>query len=129
MARVAMASYETDPDDDTGGVAWLLEKAGVKTYSMDLTNDPRFFQDNVIKFRLQAFATMGMVSGYLTGATQGEIFSMSKDMYWWRGGNFDFDGALQFFSFFLLCCVFFLNLLATYVSVCQPYHTYRLMSS
>jgi hypothetical protein len=73
---------------------------------------------------------LGVVCSYLVGTVQGDIFAMDKDMPLLRSGfKFDLDGCLQLFSFFLLCIVFFLNMLATYISVAQPYHTLRLMTS
>merc|ERR1719471_545799 len=42
---------------------------------------------------------------------------------------YTFDGICQFLGFSLMCLVLFANMLATYVGVAQPYHTYRLMTA
>lgn len=104
--------------------------ANVRTYSMDLTNDPRFFQDNIINYRLAAFGQLGVVSTLLVGVAQTEIFDMNKNMgLFQKGMTLDRDGIFQLLSFVLLSMVFFLNMLATYIGFAQPYHTYRLMTS
>lgn len=102
----------------------------VRTYSMDLQNDPRFFQDNVINYRLNAFASLSVVSSLLLGVAQADIFAMNKNMsIFLENGHLDRDGILQLMSFILLSIVFIANVLATYIGVAQPYHTYRLMTS
>jgi hypothetical protein len=91
---------------------------------MDITNDPRFFTDNVINYRLAAFGSCGVISGIMVDCAMADIFNMDKSMnprHW--------IGAIQLVSFFLLAWVLFFNLTATYVSVAQPYHCYRLMTS
>lgn len=103
---------------------------------MDIINDPRFFQDNVINYRLAAFGTLSTVSGFLVGTVQADIFAMDKRMPIFRhakdGSNnwiIDMDGVIQLTTFSLLCVIFFLNMLAVYVGVAQPYHAMRLMTS
>lgn len=121
------SKYHGEHHDLTHGIrAW----ANVRTYSMDLVNDPRFFQDNVINYRLNAFGQLGVVSSLLVGVAQSEIFEMDKNMSLFaKGMALDRDGIFQLISFMLLCIVFFLNMLATYIGFAQPYHTYRLMTS
>jgi hypothetical protein len=116
---------------DVWGPQALLERMElVRSHSMDITNDPRFYQDNVINYRLNAFAGLGMVSGFLVGVAQGEVFAMNKNMALFTAGSgFDVDGILQLVSFFMLCLVFFANILGLYISVAQPYHTLRLMTA
>jgi len=97
---------------------------------MDLQNDPRFFQDNVINYRLSAFASLSVVSSLLIGVAQADIFCMNKSMsIFLKNGHLDRDGILQLISFILMSIVFIANVLATYIGVAQPYHTYRLMTS
>merc|ERR1719450_1748379 len=61
----------------------------VHSDSMDMTNDPRFFQGSVLNKRLAAFSSLSVVSGLLVG-TSTEVVSMKKDMDIWT-----FEGQLQ----------------------------------
>jgi len=99
----------------------LEEHVGlIQSESMDLQNDPRFFQGNVLNKRLSAFSGLSVVSGLMVG-TCSAVISMKKDV------NFvSFEGTMQLASFSLMSIVLFLNVMATYVSVAQIYHTYRL---
>jgi len=92
----------------------------IQSESMDLQNDPRFFQGNVLNKRLDAFSGLSVVSGLMVGTASG-VISMRKDI------NFQsYEGIMQLCSFSLMTVVLFLNVLATYVGVAQIYHTYRL---
>jgi hypothetical protein len=96
----------------------------VRCDSMDIANDPRFFTDNVIDKRLGAFAGLAVVSGLLVQNAIDQSFDMRKDL------NFtSIEGWGQALGFAILCFVLFANMLATYVGVAQPYHTYRLMTA
>lgn len=79
-----------------------------------------FFQGSVLNKRLAAFSSLSVVSGLLVG-TSTEVISMKKDMDIWT-----FEGQLQILSFFIMTCVLFANVVATYVGVAQVYHSYRL---
>lgn len=92
----------------------------IHSESMDLSNDPRFFQDSVLQKRLAAFSSLSVVSGLMVG-TSTAVISMRKDMNIWS-----FDGSLQFLSFLIMTFVLFANIIATYVGVAQVYHTFRL---
>lgn len=92
----------------------------IQSESMDLQNDPRFFQGNVLNKRLSAFSGLSVVSGLMVGTASG-VISMKKDI------NFQsYEGIMQLVSFSLMTLVLFLNVNATYVGVAQIYHTYRL---
>mmetsp|Transcript_29838 Transcript_29838/g.68755 ORF Transcript_29838/g.68755 Transcript_29838/m.68755 type:complete len:246 (-) Transcript_29838:129-866(-) len=93
--------------------------------SMQVTNDPRFFAENVINYRLEALGSLAVVSGLMIDTCMSAVMDMDKRMRpdEWRAGIF------QFISFILMLMVFFSNLLATYIGVAQPYHTIRLMTS
>lgn len=108
-----------------------MESAGlVRTYSMDIINDPRFFTDNVINYRLAAFGCLAVVSGLMVQNCMDQLFGMSKSMDPWKNGkSIDWDGVLQMIAFILLLGILFIQMLATYISVAQPYHTYRLMTA
>jgi hypothetical protein len=102
-----------------------MEQANfVRSESMDITNDPRFFTDNVIDKRLAAFGGLAIVSGLMVQNAICSSFSMKKD--------FDFrtiEGWSQAIGFTILTGVLAASMLSTYVGVAQPYHTYRLMTA
>jgi len=92
----------------------------IHSESMQITNDPRFFQSSVLNKRLSAFAGLATVSGLMVG-TCSEVISMKKDM-----DMHSLEGRLQLVSFSIMSIVLFANILATYIGVAQIYHTYRL---
>lgn len=92
----------------------------VHSESMDMSNDPRFFQGSVLNKRLAAFSSLSVVSGLMTG-TATAVISMKKDM-----GLFTMDGLLEMVSFAIMTFVLMANIVATYVGVAQVYHAYRL---
>lgn len=98
---------------------------------MEIKNDPRFFQDNVINYRLAAFGGVSVVSGLMVQNTMGEMWAMDKEMQIWTnaGKTFHPNGILQLIAFVMLLAIFFFNMLSTYVGVAQPYHTIRLMTA
>jgi len=99
----------------------LEQKTGlIHSESMDMSNDPRFFQGSVLNKRLAAFSSLSVVSGLMVG-TSTAVISMKKDMDLWT-----LDGQLQFLSFFIMTLVLFANIISTYVGVVQVYHAYRL---
>ncbi|CAK9108013.1 unnamed protein product [Durusdinium trenchii] len=100
---------------------WMENSFGlVQSESMDLQNDPRFFQANVLNKRLAAFSKLGVVSSLMV-ATCTHVVSMKKQL------NFvTVEGWLRCLSFALMSTVLFLNIIAVYVGIAQTYHTYRL---
>lgn len=103
---------------------WLHDWKVVRSDSMDIKNDPRFFTDNVLDKRLAAFGCLGVVSGLMVHNAMFHAFEMRKDM-----DIMTYDGVFQLVGFTLLCGVLYGNVLSTYVGVVQPYHTYRLMTA
>jgi len=99
-----------------------LEKSTglVHSESMDMSNDPRFFQGSVLNKRLSAFSSLSVVSGLMVG-TSTAVISMKKNM-----DLRTLDGQLGFASFLLMTMVLFANMVATYIGVAQVYHAYRL---
>jgi len=117
---------------ETTGIVSAAERAGlIRTDSMDLTNDPRFFNDNVLNYRLAAFSGLSVVSGLMVQNAMDQLFGMSKDMPIFNSGSMllSIDGSLQLVAFLLLTYILFANMLAMYVGVAQPYHTLRLMTA
>jgi len=118
--------------EETSGIASFLEHQNLAhSDSMELKNDPRFFTDNVINYRLSAFGGLSVVSALMVGNCMGQMWDMNKNMQVMttQGKIFHFDGLLQLIAFVELIIIFFANLLATYVGVAQPYHTIRLMTA
>jgi len=118
------ADVQPDPKADLehlGPIMKKLESAGLfRSDSMDMSNDPRFFQGSILNKRMAAFSGLGVVSGLMVGFTQSSIRSMS---------NMDFttlEGQLHGVGFIISCMGLFANVIATYVSVAQVYHVYRL---
>merc|ERR1719424_2560003 len=107
-----------------GPVMSSLEGLGLfRSESMDMSNHPRFFQASILNKRLAAFSGLGVVSGLMVGFTQSSVRGL---------GNMDFttlEGKLQFASFLITSIALFANIIATYVSVAQVYHVYRLESA
>mmetsp|Transcript_119844 Transcript_119844/g.217756 ORF Transcript_119844/g.217756 Transcript_119844/m.217756 type:complete len:263 (+) Transcript_119844:126-914(+) len=114
-----------DPHD-----TWLGMLASAQ--SMDITNDPRFFQDNVINYRLSAFSGLSVVSGLLVQNAMSQIFDMDKVMnlnFFKNTTEESIDAVCLIVAFVLLVYILFVQMFSIYVSVAQPYHTYRLMTS
>lgn len=117
---------------ETSGLVAACERAGlVRADSMDMANDPRFFNDNVLNYRLAAFSGLSVVSGLLTQNAMDQVFGMSKVMPIFNSTSmvFSFNGIIQLTSFLLLLFILISNMLATYIGVAQPYHTIRLMTA
>jgi hypothetical protein len=118
--------YQTD------GLAKWCEDAGlVRADSMDVVNDPRFFGENVLKYRLEAFVGLEIVSGLMANNAMDQLFNMNKRMPIFDQDRlvFSFNGLLQLICFGILVFVLYQNMLAMYVGLAQPYHTYRLMTA
>ena len=122
LSSPAMLEHEEyRAQSQRGCIPDALESANlVHCESMELQNDPRFFQINVLDKRLSAVQSLAVVSSLMTAASS-HVISMKKQL------NFqNHEGCLRSASFFILCFVLFLNLIAVYVGVAQTYHTYRL---
>lgn len=112
---------QTQEDEPSGFVSSM--RPFVDCESMDVGNDPRFFQGSVVDKRLGAFAGLGVVSGLMVDAALDQVMSSSKNFDWATA-----NGCLQFAGFVLMSMVLFANLLSTYIAVAQLYHTMRLMT-
>ena len=126
MRQAEVSRYELEHEEyraqsQPGCIPSALESANlVHCESMELQNDPRFFQINVLDKRLSAVQSLAVVSSLMTTASS-HVIVMKKEL------NFQtLEGCLRSASFFILCFVLFLNLIAGYVGVAQTYHTYRL---
>jgi hypothetical protein len=118
--------------EEPSGLTEFMEASGVvRSDSMDVVNDPRFFQDNVINYRLAAFGGLSVVSSLLVQNCMDQLFEMDKNMQIFTQNHriFHPNGILQLVAFLLLIVILWCNMLATYVGVAQPYHTIRLMTA
>eukprot|EP00928_Gymnodinium_smaydae_P002054 TRINITY_DN10723_c0_g1_i1.p1 TRINITY_DN10723_c0_g1~~TRINITY_DN10723_c0_g1_i1.p1 ORF type:complete len:261 (-),score=66.55 TRINITY_DN10723_c0_g1_i1:100-882(-) len=119
-----MDHFKTAQDELYGFSSAVERMQLVESESMQMANDPRFYEDNVLDKRLAAFAGLAVVSGFMVGTAMESVFSMDK--------NFDLttvDGYMQMIGFGFLTLVLVVNLLAMYIGVVQAYHTTRLMTS
>lgn len=120
---------EIDVDDIVEGTTSSVLRRFIRTDSMELTNDPRFFQSNVIDKRLHAISKLLLVSSLILGTSMSQLFSLRKDM------NFDgskwcaLTGCAQLVGFSMQVIVSFHCLIAVYTMSHQLYHIYRLMTS
>mmetsp|Transcript_52646 Transcript_52646/g.122541 ORF Transcript_52646/g.122541 Transcript_52646/m.122541 type:complete len:288 (-) Transcript_52646:12-875(-) len=97
--------------------------------SMELYNDPRFFNDNVIDKRLTAFTALSIVSSLMAGAACDNFFPFLDRNMGILGAASPIRSVLQLVGFGLMCMVLFLNVVASMVFGVQFYFTYRLMTS
>lgn len=122
--------FEARGEEESAFVAMIEGSGLVRSESMEITNDPRFFTGNVIDKRLSAFHLAGMISVIMLKVAMGNLFKMKKDISYdtfnpWK----DNDGLAQVIGFVLLTFTLFLNIITVYVTIAQIYHTYRLMTA
>lgn len=132
MPQAADSSTYLGSHYETTGIVSAAETLGwIRTDSMDIQNDPRFFNDNVLNYRLAAFSGLSVISGLMVQNAIDQMFGMSKDMPCFSDPNVwrDVDGVLQLIAFLMLIYIMFANFLAVYVGVAQPYHVIRLMTA
>jgi len=101
----------------------------VPCQSMELSNDPRFFNDNVIDKRLTAFTALSIVSSLMAGAACDNFFPFLESDMTILGSKNPTKSVLQLVGFALMCMVLFLNVMSSMVFGVQFYFTYRLMTS
>lgn len=102
--------------------------------SMDLQNDPRFFNDNVIDKRLTAFTALSVVSSITAGCAVDQFgpFWEEADQNMFGTAGFasqPFRIIVYLVGFGLMCLVLFLNTVATMTFGIQFYFMYRLVTS
>merc|ERR1719247_2990080 len=131
MPLAADSTYLGEHHQMEGLAAWCEERGLVRADSMDIVNDPRFFGENVLMYRLEAFAALEIVSGLMAENAMSQLFNMNKRMPIFDQDKlvFSFNGLLQLMCFGILVFVLFQNMLAMYIGLAQPYHTYRLMTA
>lgn len=109
----------------------FLENVGcIRSYSMEVMNDPRFFTSNVLILRITAFGTLATLSGIFVSFSQGDVFDADKRMELRQAdGSYDIDGILQLVRYVVNVVIWYTNIMGIYVGVAQPYHVYRLMTA
>ncbi|CAK0860594.1 unnamed protein product [Prorocentrum cordatum] len=118
----AVANRYVDTDDE--------EQQGlIPCRSMDLNNDPRFFNDNVLDKRLAAFTALSVVSSIMVGAACDNFIPFEEDKLRFDSNMAVFRSCVALVGFFLMCVVFLLNVVATMVFGVQFYYVYRLMTA
>lgn len=116
------------PAGETNGWVEQLFTLG-RSNSMELQNDPRFFQGNVIDKRLAALKNLTIVSSLMLGTALSQCFGLKKKFN--LTGDWICVGVsvIQIFSFFVLMRVVFVCFMSLYTFCQQLYHIYRLMTS
>jgi hypothetical protein len=92
--------------------------------SMDLVNDPRFFQPTVIEKRLLAFSGLSVVASLLLGSSINILFTLKKDMSLATP-----LGYCQLAAFTILSITAFSLATSTFVQIQQVFYTYRLLTA
>eukprot|EP00929_Paragymnodinium_shiwhaense_P111955 TRINITY_DN80208_c0_g1_i1.p1 TRINITY_DN80208_c0_g1~~TRINITY_DN80208_c0_g1_i1.p1 ORF type:complete len:260 (+),score=51.06 TRINITY_DN80208_c0_g1_i1:115-894(+) len=121
-------SYASSYDNTASSFQQIALSTGfLRSESMDLNNDPRFFAANVIDKRLAAFGSLSIVSGLMLGTSMDQCFSLNKDFD--LTPKWPYMGYFQLIGFCMQMCVTFMCLIALYVTAHQLFYTYRLMTS
>lgn len=114
----AARSYDY-PDAVTGAFTYY-ERAE----SMDLINDPRFFNGNVIEKRLTAFMGLNVLGMFALSHCLSMAFSLKKDFV-----LSTFEGCFQMFSFCIMAVTSFMLIVAIFVQTNQVYYVHRLLTA
>jgi len=101
----------------------------VPSRSMDLNNDPRFFNDNVLDKRLAAFTALSVVSSVMVDTAVSNLIPFEESKFLFDTPLDTFRSCVALFGFALMCIVFLLNVVATVVFGVQFYYVYRLMTA
>lgn len=107
---------------DSRGMA-QLEREG----TAELTNDPRFFTENVIDKRLAAFEALAIVTEIMASEAVKQCFELSKEFVFRK--DYPVMGIMQMIGFTLMCTVMFMSTVATAVLSLQLFFTIRLMTA
>jgi hypothetical protein len=122
LVEGAVGSEEEEQHD-------LLSCAGYSRRTIELDNDPRFFNDNVLDKRLAAFTALSIVSSIMVGAACDNFVPFEEDSIKFDTDRHMFRSIVALVGFSMMCIVFVLNVIATMVFGVQFYYVYRLMTS
>lgn len=119
------------PGDDPAEEAahGLFRRLNMRSDSMDLQNDPRFFQPNVIDKRLSALSSLVVVCTLVLGTSMTMLFGLKKDMHFDGSGWCYFVGIAHICGFYGQVLVSLFCMMSVYTICQQLYHIYRLMTS
>eukprot|EP00440_Ansanella_granifera_P063898 gb/GFBE01069274.1/.p1 GENE.gb/GFBE01069274.1/~~gb/GFBE01069274.1/.p1 ORF type:complete len:253 (+),score=72.46 gb/GFBE01069274.1/:1-759(+) len=93
----------------------------------EITNDPRFFAENVIEKRLAAFEALAVITGIMAEESLKQTFELSKEFAW--TGPLLVISILQLIGFFIMVFVAFMDLVACAVLSLQLFFTIRLFTA
>ncbi|CAE8604080.1 unnamed protein product [Polarella glacialis] len=99
-----------------------LEREG----TAELTNDPRFFVENVIEKRLAAFQALAIITAIMAEESGKTLFELSKEFCW--EGEQIVISLIELAGFFMMAGVFFMDLMACAVLSLQLFYTIRLFT-
>lgn len=108
----------TEPVRFDGPHSRSIVPALFRATSVEVTNDPRIFLDNVIARRLGAFETVAVAAVLLAMVSCSTILGIQSADSW-----------LQFAGLCLMCSVLVMNLTCLLVVTQQYYQVFRLMTS
>jgi len=100
-----------------------LEREG----TAEITNDPRFFAENVIEKRLAAFEALAVITGIMAEESLKQTFELTKDFAW--TGELLIFSIIQLVGFFMMVFVAFMDLVACAVLSLQLFFTIRLFTA
>mmetsp|Transcript_55443 Transcript_55443/g.89640 ORF Transcript_55443/g.89640 Transcript_55443/m.89640 type:complete len:231 (+) Transcript_55443:3-695(+) len=106
-----------------------LETGGMpdREGTAELTNDPRFFTENVIDKRLAAFEAVAIVTEIMAAEAVKQCFELSKEFAF--TGNLFVIAIMQLTGFIMMVLVMFMDLVACSVLSLQLFFTIRLMTA
>mmetsp|Transcript_10868 Transcript_10868/g.19343 ORF Transcript_10868/g.19343 Transcript_10868/m.19343 type:complete len:252 (-) Transcript_10868:106-861(-) len=93
----------------------------------ELTNDPRFFAENVVEKRLAAFEALAVITGIMAEESLKQTFELSKEFAW--TGSLLVISIIQLAGFFIMVTVAFMDLVACAVLSLQLFYTIRLFTA
>jgi len=100
-----------------------LEREG----TAEITNDPRFFAENVIEKRLAAFEALAVITGIMAEESLKQTFELNKEFSW--TGPLLVISIIQLLGFFMMVAVAFLALVSCAVLSLQLFFTIRLFTN
>lgn len=109
---------------------WRAASRFVRAESMNVSNDPRFFCDNVMEHRLSAFQVLSIVNSLMFGTALHQSFALKKDMNFAKVSPYVGNVAIwQIISFCVAAAVAIMCLLSLYILAHQLFLMYRLMTA
>jgi hypothetical protein len=117
--------------DEVGATTAGCARFLARDDSMEVSNDPRFFSQNVMDKRLTAFKSLTIVSSVMWCTAVKLVFKLKKNQDFHKLDD-PYVGSIawwQFGAFVLAVVVTFMCLLSLYIMAHQLFYTYRLMTA